>query len=122
MADSGLLFQRFAENLTPASPPKADIKLILSKEAANDPKRPSVINEGSSLWSRRVSMVFSQPSLTAGQLSIRMDDLTVARAIHVIGVVFWIGGFGFVTTVLLTGVRRMKDPQERVSFFERIEN
>jgi uncharacterized membrane protein len=50
-----------------------------------------------------------------------MDDLTVARAIHVIGVVFWIGGVGFVTTVLLPGVRRMKDPQERVSFFERIE-
>jgi uncharacterized membrane protein len=50
-----------------------------------------------------------------------MDGLTVARAIHVIGVVFWIGGVGFVTTVLLPGVRRMKDPQERVSFFERIE-
>ena len=66
-------------------------------------------------------MVFSQPSVMAGQLSIRMDDLTVARAIHVIGVVFWIGGVGFVTTVLLPGVRRMKDPQERVSFFERIE-
>ncbi len=49
-----------------------------------------------------------------------MDDLIVARAIHVIGVVFWIGGVGFVTTVLLPGVRRMKDPQERVSFFERI--
>ncbi len=67
-------------------------------------------------------MVFSQPNVMAGQLSIRMDDLTVARAIHVIGVVFWIGGVGFVTTVLLPGVRRMKDPQERVSFFERIEN
>ena len=50
-----------------------------------------------------------------------MDDLTVARAIHVIGVVFWIGGVAFVTTVLLPGVRRVKDPQERVSFFERIE-
>ena len=50
-----------------------------------------------------------------------MDDLTVARAIHVVGVVFWIGGVAFVTTVLLPAVRRMKDPQERVSFFERIE-
>ena len=50
-----------------------------------------------------------------------MDDLTVARAIHVVGVVFWIGGVGFVTTVLLPGVRRMKDPHERVAFFERIE-
>lgn len=50
-----------------------------------------------------------------------MDDLTIARALHVVGVVLWIGGVGFVTTVLLPAVRRMKDPQERVSFFERIE-
>jgi hypothetical protein len=50
-----------------------------------------------------------------------MDDLTVARAIHVAGVVFWIGGVAFVTTVLLPGVRRMKDPQDRVSFFEQVE-
>ncbi len=51
-----------------------------------------------------------------------MDDLTVARAIHVVGVVLWIGGVAFVTTVLLPGILCMKDPQERVSFFERIEN
>lgn len=50
-----------------------------------------------------------------------MDDLIVARAIHVVGVVLWIGGVAFVTTVLLPGVRRMKSPQDRVSFFERIE-
>jgi uncharacterized membrane protein len=50
-----------------------------------------------------------------------MDDVTIARVLHVIGVVVWIGGVGFVTTVLLPAVRRMKDPQERVSFFERIE-
>jgi uncharacterized membrane protein len=51
-----------------------------------------------------------------------MDDLTIARALHVVGVVLWIGGVGFVTTVLLPAVRRMKDPQERVSFFEQIES
>lgn len=50
-----------------------------------------------------------------------MDDVTIARVLHVIGVVFWIGGVGFVTTVLLPAVRRIKDPQERVSFFEQIE-
>ena len=50
-----------------------------------------------------------------------MDDVTIARALHVIGVVLWIGGVGFVTTVLLPAVRRIKDPHERVSFFERIE-
>jgi uncharacterized membrane protein len=50
-----------------------------------------------------------------------MDDLIIARAVHVVGVVLWIGGVAFVTTVLLPGVRRVKNPQERVSFFERIE-
>ncbi len=50
-----------------------------------------------------------------------MNELTVARAIHVIGVVFWIGGVAFVTTVLLPGIRRLPDSQERVAFFEKIE-
>lgn len=50
-----------------------------------------------------------------------MDDAAVARAIHVVGVVLWIGGVAFVTTILLPAVRRMKTPQERVTFFETIE-
>ena len=37
MAESGLLFQRFAENITAAILPKAAAKLELAKEAANDP-------------------------------------------------------------------------------------
>jgi uncharacterized membrane protein len=49
------------------------------------------------------------------------DDATIARALHVFGVVLWIGGVGFVTTVLLPAVGRMTDPQERVAFFEKIE-
>jgi uncharacterized membrane protein len=50
-----------------------------------------------------------------------MDDVSIARALHVFGVVLWIGGVGFVTTVLLPAVRRMTDPSERVAFFEIIE-
>jgi uncharacterized membrane protein len=50
-----------------------------------------------------------------------MDDVVVARALHVVGVVLWIGGVGFVTTVLLPAIRRTKSRQERVRFFERIE-
>lgn len=50
-----------------------------------------------------------------------MDDAALARAVHVAGVVLWIGGVGFVTTVLLPAVRRMKRPEERVAFFEKIE-
>jgi uncharacterized membrane protein len=50
-----------------------------------------------------------------------LDDAAVARALHVLGVVLWIGGVGFVTTVLLPAVRRMKSPDERVAFFEAVE-
>jgi uncharacterized membrane protein len=50
-----------------------------------------------------------------------MDDVTIARVLHVVGVVLWIGGVAFVTTVLLPAVRRMKEPQERVAFFEAVE-
>jgi uncharacterized membrane protein len=50
-----------------------------------------------------------------------MDDLIIARAVHLAGVVLWIGGVAFVTTVLLPGIRRVKNPQDRVSFFEQIE-
>ena len=50
-----------------------------------------------------------------------MDDATLARAIHVFGVVLWIGGVGFVTTVLLPAVRRLKEPEERAAFFEAVE-
>lgn len=50
-----------------------------------------------------------------------MDDVALARALHVLGVVLWIGGVGFVTTVLLPSVRRMKSVEERVRFFEALE-
>jgi len=50
-----------------------------------------------------------------------MEPAVVARALHVLGVVLWIGGVAFVTTVLLPSVRRMKSPEERVAFFESIE-
>lgn len=50
-----------------------------------------------------------------------MDPAIVARALHVLGVVLWIGGVAFVTTVLLPSVRHLKSPEERVAFFEFIE-
>jgi uncharacterized membrane protein len=50
-----------------------------------------------------------------------MDDVTLARAIHVLAVVIWIGGVALVTTVLLPAVQRLKSPEERVSFFESVE-
>lgn len=50
-----------------------------------------------------------------------MSELTVARLLHVLGVVFWIGGVAFVTTVLLPATRRLKTPEERIEFFETVE-
>lgn len=51
-----------------------------------------------------------------------MNDVIVARALHVVGVVLWIGGVGFVTTVLLPTIRRSEAPGQRVSLFEHIES
>jgi len=50
-----------------------------------------------------------------------MDQLAIAWALHVLAVVLWVGGVGFVTTVLLPAVRRLKTPNERVAFFDAIE-
>ncbi len=50
-----------------------------------------------------------------------MNAFVLARVIHVLGVVLWIGGVAFVTTVLLPAVRRMESPERRVDFFEEVE-
>ncbi len=50
-----------------------------------------------------------------------IDPTVIARALHVFGVVLWIGGVAFVTSVLLPSVRMLKTPEERVQFFEAIE-
>ena len=51
-----------------------------------------------------------------------MDDVTFARAIYVLAAVFWIGGVALVTTVLLPAIRRFKSTDERIAFFEAVEN
>ena len=51
-----------------------------------------------------------------------MDDVTVARALHVLAVVHWIGGVSLVTAVILPAVARLADPSARLSMFEAIEN
>jgi uncharacterized membrane protein len=50
-----------------------------------------------------------------------MDDVTIARSLHVLAVVLWIGGVGFVTTVLLPAVHRSTAPRDRVPLFEQAE-
>ncbi|HEY8213272.1 MAG TPA: hypothetical protein VIG36_03960 [Methylocystis sp.] len=49
------------------------------------------------------------------------DKVTLARALHVGAVVLWIGGVAFVATVLLPAIRRFKEPQERLAFFDTVE-
>ena len=50
-----------------------------------------------------------------------VDSLVIARVLHVIGVVLWIGGVAFVTTVVLPAVRRIPDAGQQVALFEAIE-
>ena len=47
-----------------------------------------------------------------------MDDVSFAYAIHELSVVLWIGGVGFVTTVLMPVIRRTRPPQERLATFQ----
>jgi uncharacterized membrane protein len=51
-----------------------------------------------------------------------MDDAAVARAIHELSVVLWIGGIGFITTVLMPVIRHTRPPQERLATFQPIGN
>lgn len=51
-----------------------------------------------------------------------MYDLVITRILHIVGVVLWIGGVAFVTTVLLPTVRQFKSKEERIDFFEKAEH
>ncbi len=50
-----------------------------------------------------------------------MTDLSIARAVHVLAVVIWIGGVSMVTTVVLPAVRSGALGPERYRAFEAIE-
>jgi len=50
-----------------------------------------------------------------------VNDFALARALHVVSVVLWIGGVAFVTAVLLPAIRRHFSAAQRLPFFDRIE-
>lgn len=50
-----------------------------------------------------------------------MTDITLARLLHVLAVVLWIGGVGMVTTVLLPSIRNAYLPSERFAVFHLLE-
>lgn len=51
-----------------------------------------------------------------------MSDLMIARALHVLGVVIWIGGVSMATTVMLPAVRRGDLGPDRLQAFRAIEH
>jgi uncharacterized membrane protein len=50
------------------------------------------------------------------------DTFVFARSLHIIGVVLWIGGVAFVTTVLIPSLKRISASENRLALFERLEN
>ncbi len=49
------------------------------------------------------------------------NHFIIARALHVIAVVLWIGGVAFVTTVLIPAIRNSQSAENRLSLFEILE-
>ncbi len=47
-----------------------------------------------------------------------MDEFVLARVLHVLGVVFWIGGVSMITTVLLPNLMRESSAPEAMQFFK----
>jgi len=50
-----------------------------------------------------------------------MDAVAVARIAHVLGVVLWIGGVWFVTTIIIPNVIKSDCSEDSVEMFERVE-
>jgi len=50
------------------------------------------------------------------------DYFIYARALHILGIVFWIGGVAFVTTVLIPSVKNIADLDNKLEVFEKLEN
>jgi uncharacterized membrane protein len=49
------------------------------------------------------------------------DQFVVARIVHILAVVMWIGGVAFVTTVLIPSLRSLEQEDNRLQLFERLE-
>jgi len=50
-----------------------------------------------------------------------MIGLEIGRILHILGVVFWIGGLAFVTTIILPTIKKFKSAEEAIEFFEKVE-
>src|SRR6266566_903300 len=74
---------------------------------------------------RRVRLADTMPALDEGaprrSVHPMIDDLAVARAIHVLAVVHWIGGMAAVTTIVLPYARLLPDANAAIASFETFE-
>ena len=50
-----------------------------------------------------------------------IDDLGLARAVHVLALVHWIGGLAVVTTIVLPNARGLPDAKDAIAAFEGFE-
>lgn len=51
-----------------------------------------------------------------------MNEFVLARVIHVLCVILWIGGVAMITTVLLPVTANIQSADKKIEFFERIKN
>lgn len=50
-----------------------------------------------------------------------MESYVLARVLHVLAVVLWIGGVAMVTTVIIPAVKKLKSKEDQIKTFEQIE-
>ncbi len=50
------------------------------------------------------------------------DLFVLARSVHVLAVVIWIGGVAFITTVLLPALKKLATSEQRIELFEQLEH
>lgn len=50
-----------------------------------------------------------------------METYVLARILHILAIILWIGGVAMVTTVILPTIRKLKTKEEQLKFFEQIE-
>jgi len=52
---------------------------------------------------------------------MNIDYFTLARVLHVLAVILWIGGVAMVTTVIIPAVKKIASKEDQVKTFEQIE-
>jgi uncharacterized membrane protein len=53
---------------------------------------------------------------------VLLVDVEIGRVLHILAIVHWIGGVGFVTSVALPTISRLSEPARGLSMFEELEH